>query len=51
MYGPYDRWHHIDCFAKKREDLEYYDSGDKMAGFMRLSAEDQALIKSKLPQM
>ena len=51
MYGPYDRWHHIECFAEKREDLEYYDGGEIMAGFMKLSAEDQNAIKAKLPQL
>merc|ERR1712223_394433 len=51
MYGPYDRWHHIDCFTKQREDLEYFDSGEKMGGFMTLSADDQNSIKSKLPQL
>ena len=51
MYGPYDRWHHIECFAKNREDLEFFDAGEKMAGFMTLSADDQNLLKAKLPQM
>ena len=51
MYGPYDKWHHIGCFAEKREELEYFDSGDKMGGFMSLSADDQNNIKSKIPQM
>ena len=51
MNGPYDKWHHISCFAEKRDDLEYHDSGEKMAGFMTLSADDQSDIKSKLPQM
>ena len=36
MYGPYDAWHHIPCFAKKREEMEYFDAGDAMAGFMLL---------------
>lgn len=48
MYGPYDRWHHIACFVEKREDLEYFDSGDAMAGFKTLSADDQASVKSKI---
>ena len=51
MYGPYDRWHHISCFAEKREDLEYFDSGEKMGGFMSLSGDDQSNVKTKLPQM
>ena len=50
-YGPYDRWHHIDCFVENREKLEYFDAGEKMSGFMKLSAEDQNMIKAKLPQM
>jgi len=51
MYGPYDRWHHIPCFAEKREELGYYDAGDAMAGFMLLGPEDKELIKSKLKPM
>ena len=39
MYGPYDAWHHISCFAEKREELEYFDAGDAMAGFMLLGPE------------
>ena len=39
MYGPYDAWHHIPCFAEKREEMEYFDAGDAMAGFMLLGPE------------
>ena len=39
MYGPYDGWHHIPCFAEKREELEYFDAGEAMAGFMLLGPE------------
>ena len=35
---------------QEREKLEYYDSGDKMAGFNTLSADDQSLVKSKIPK-
>lgn len=45
MYGPYDKWHHIPCFVKKRDEMDYFDSGDAMAGFMTLSPEDQDLVK------
>ena len=51
MYGPYDKWHHIECFAKHREDMEYFDAGEKMSGFMKLSADDQSTIRAKLPQL
>ena len=51
MYGPYDRWHHIPCFVKNRQELEYFDSGDAMAGFKTLSPEDQDMIKSSIKPM
>ncbi len=48
MYGPYDKWHHIACFVKNRDDLEYFDGGDAMAGFMTLSPDDQTMVKSAI---
>ena len=51
MYGPYDRWHHIDCFVKNQSDLNYYDEGEKMAGFKTLSMDDQEMVKSKIKPM
>jgi len=48
MYGPYDKWHHLDCFVKDRDKLEFFDGGDKMAGFHTLSADDQAMVKDKI---
>ena len=51
MYGPYDRWHHVKCFAEKREELEYFDAGDKMAGFNTLGPDDKTLVKESLREM
>ena len=51
MYSPYDKWHHIECFVKDRETLEYFDSGDAMGGFFNLSPEDQNLVKSSIKAM
>jgi len=51
MYGPYDKWHMIDCFVKERESLEYFDGGEQMAGFNTLSADDQEMVKQKIPKM
>lgn len=51
MYGPYDRWHHVACFAEKREELEYYDAGEDLAGFKTISADDQKLVRESLPKM
>ena len=50
-YGPYDKWHHIPCFVKQREELEYFDSGDAMAGFMTLGPEDQEHVKTSIKAM
>ena len=51
MYGPYDRWHHVKCFASKRDELEFFDAGETLAGFKTLSKEDQQLIKAELPKV
>ena len=41
QYGPMDRWYHLACFAKNREELVFFCSGDKLAGLNTLSQEDQ----------
>ena len=51
MYGPYDKWHMVECFVKNREELEYFDSGEAMAGFMTLGPEDQELVKTSIKAM
>jgi hypothetical protein len=48
MYGPYDKWHHIKCFVENRVELEYFDSGEAMGGFMTLSPDDQAKVRSEI---
>ncbi len=45
MYGPYDRWHHVGCFAEKREELEFFDAGEDLAGFKTLGADEQKEIR------
>ncbi|KAK8406811.1 hypothetical protein O3P69_007397 [Scylla paramamosain] len=51
MYGPVDRWHHVDCFIKKRTELEFYDSGEALPGFFTLSADDKKMVKEKLKKI
>ena len=41
QYGPLDRWHHLACFSKNREQLMFFCSGEKLAGLNTLSQEDQ----------
>ena len=51
MYGPYDRWHHVKCFAEKREELEFFDAGEDLAGFKSIGTEDQQLVRDELPKI
>ncbi|XP_012286246.1 poly [ADP-ribose] polymerase [Orussus abietinus] len=50
-YGGIDRWHHAECFAKLRAELQFLESGEVLAGFKSLSKEDQAMIKKSLPEI
>ncbi|KAK7474692.1 hypothetical protein BaRGS_00034057 [Batillaria attramentaria] len=50
MYGPQDMWHHVDCFVKERDELEF-DSDmnpEKITGFKQLKQEDKDILISKL---
>ncbi|XP_044593172.1 poly [ADP-ribose] polymerase [Cotesia glomerata] len=48
-FGGIDRWHHLECFSKIRNELEFFSSGNNLPGFKTLKKEDQALIKKTLP--
>jgi len=49
MYGPIDRWHHMKCFSKNRETLEFFTTAANLAGFKTLSKDDQLELKGLLP--
>jgi len=51
QYGPLDRWHHLDCFVKNRDKLEFFTSAENLAGLNTLSAEDKATVKSQLKRL
>ncbi|PNF21175.1 Poly [ADP-ribose] polymerase [Cryptotermes secundus] len=51
MYGGQERWHHVDCFAKLRDELEFWESGSCLPGIKSLKKEDQQLVKNKLPKV
>ena len=51
MYGPQERWHHVECFAKSRDELEFFDAGDSISGVNALGADDKELIRSSLPKV
>ena len=48
LNGPYDRWHHVQCFADKSKKLEFYDNGEKLPGISSLSEEDFKMVGSKI---
>uniref|UniRef100_A0A336MUR8 Poly [ADP-ribose] polymerase n=2 Tax=Culicoides sonorensis TaxID=179676 RepID=A0A336MUR8_CULSO len=50
-YGGQAIWHHVDCFAKLRDELGFFESGDKLPGFNILSKEDQKEVKKALPSV
>ena len=50
-YGGIDLWHHLECFSKVRQELEFWDSGAKLPGFKVLEKDDQNRVKQLLPQL
>lgn len=50
-HGPIDRWHHVDCFVKAREELGFFGPAKILPGFKALTAEDQKTLKTKIPEM
>lgn len=50
-FGPLDRWYHLQCFVNLRDSLEFFAGGDVIPGFKSLSAEEQAMVKEKLPEL
>lgn len=50
-FGGLDRWHHVECFAKLRDELQFWESGSELPGIKTLSKEDQVSVKEKLPKV
>ena len=48
LNGPYDRWHHLQCFALKSKELEFFDNGDMLPGISTLFEEDRKMVESKI---
>ncbi|XP_055614181.1 poly [ADP-ribose] polymerase [Uranotaenia lowii] len=48
-YGGQALWHHIECFAKLRSELGYFEKGDALPGFRYMKKEDQAKVNELLP--
>lgn len=49
--GLIDRWYHMACFVSRREELVFkpdYSAG-QLKGFAALRAEDQEMLRKRLP--
>ncbi|KAK7070987.1 Poly [ADP-ribose] polymerase 1 [Halocaridina rubra] len=51
MYGPQDMWHHVDCFLKRRVELEFFEDAEHIPGFNTLSADDKKMLRSKIKKI
>uniref|UniRef100_A0A1B6DFG5 Poly [ADP-ribose] polymerase n=1 Tax=Clastoptera arizonana TaxID=38151 RepID=A0A1B6DFG5_9HEMI len=50
-YGGIPRWHHIECFAKLRIELEFFSPGNTLNGFNTLKQEDKDTVTKTLPKI
>lgn len=50
-YGPMPRWHHVECFLKLRDQLQYYEAAKDLPGFYALPADVQDELKSQITAM
>ena len=48
--GPIDRWHHVGCFIKNKNDLGWSDeyTANMLTNFKSLDADDREIIKKHL---
>lgn len=50
-FGGINRWHHLECFVKLREDLEFLGPASSLSGFLNLKVEDKENVKNLLPDL
>ncbi|KAL7740196.1 hypothetical protein ACLKA6_003902 [Drosophila palustris] len=48
-YGGQKLWHHLECFAKLRSDVGWFDTGENLPGYKQLKAEEKEEVKRLLP--
>ncbi|XP_041975989.1 poly [ADP-ribose] polymerase isoform X2 [Aricia agestis] len=47
-FGDYPMWHHVKCFAEKRDEFLFFAGGESIPGFKSLSKEDQQMVKDEI---
>ncbi|XP_014212183.1 poly [ADP-ribose] polymerase [Copidosoma floridanum] len=50
-YGGLDRWYHVECFAKLRSELGFFDTGANILGADALTDEDKKTLLNALPKI
>lgn len=50
-FGGINRWHHLECFVKLREDLGFLEVASSLGGYVHLNADDKANISKLLPNI
>ncbi|XP_064542209.1 poly [ADP-ribose] polymerase isoform X3 [Drosophila montana] len=48
-YGGQKVWHHLECFAKMRSDVDWFDTGENLPGYKLLKDEDKEEVLKVLP--
>jgi poly [ADP-ribose] polymerase len=48
-FGGINRWHHLECFVKLRQDLGFLAAASTLSGFTNLKAEDITKLNNLLP--
>ncbi|CAH2107562.1 unnamed protein product [Euphydryas editha] len=47
-YGDHPMWHHLNCFAEKKNEYLFLAGGEDLPGFKNLKKEDQKLVKETI---
>ncbi|KAG5666647.1 hypothetical protein PVAND_014663 [Polypedilum vanderplanki] len=48
-FGGKPMWHHLECFAAKREDYNFYLGGSQLPGISKLLKGDQKIVADVIP--
>lgn len=48
-FGGLNRWYHVECFVKLREELEFMGPASSLNGYNTLNTEDKDNLKNVLP--
>uniref|UniRef100_A0A2S2P4Z7 NAD(+) ADP-ribosyltransferase n=1 Tax=Schizaphis graminum TaxID=13262 RepID=A0A2S2P4Z7_SCHGA len=50
-FGGINRWHHLECFVKLRQDLGFLDLASSLSGYLTLREVDRTNLKNLLPRI